>query len=384
MINKSLLPSIRKLDAYILKSFLFALIISTLSLIGLYIVIHFFTNISDFIEVSQESLFTFIPTYYLIRLPLILLKLLPIIMLISVMITIMRFMKTLELVAMLSSGIAIYRIVLPIFITILLVIVMMYYTNEKVIPFLGKNITLTEKILQSEGSERFLIRQADEYQFTIKKYNYPKQQMNDVWINQYDDKNNLITQIFAERGVWSTSPDKVHRDPEATSWIAHREKTPGWLLSNGLIYSYDTNGHWKSAPQAFQQEGFLLASDLTPRSIEKLDETSYYLSLTQLNSLISAQPQNSSLKVQYYSKLTEPLTALILIFIGLPFAIIRKSQSLAKGIGICLIISLTFFIVKFLSEGMGNKGILPPFWAITLPLLIFAVFGIIMSRRIRT
>ena len=373
MINKSLLPSIRKLDIYILKSFLFALIISILSLTGLYIVIHFFTNIGDFIEVSQESLFTFIPYYYLIRLPLILIKLLPIIMLIAVMITIMRLMKTRELVAMLSSGIAIYRIVLPIFITILFVIVIMYYANEKIIPSLGKNITLTEKILKSEGSDRFLIRQVDEpacssgrYQFTIKKYNYPKQQMNDIWINQYNQENNLITQLVAERGVWST------------------RKTPGWLLFNGLIYSYDTNGFRKSVPQSFQQDGFLLVSGLTPRSIEKLEESSSYLNLAQLNSLISAQPQNSSLKVQYYSKLTEPLTALILIFIGLPFAIVRKSQSLAKGIGICLVISLTFFIVKFLSEGMGNKGILPPFWSITLPLLIFAVFGIIISKRIRT
>ncbi|MFH1231618.1 MAG: LptF/LptG family permease [Planctomycetota bacterium] len=366
MINKSLLPSIRKLDIYILKSFLFALIISILSLTGLYVVIHFFTNIGDFIEVSQESLFTFIPYYYLIRLPIILFKLLPIIMLIAVMITIVRLMKTRELIAMLSAGIAVYRIVLPIFITILFVIAIMYYNNEKIVPSLGKNITLTEKILKSEGSDRFLIRQAGEYQFTIKKYNYPQQQMNDVWINQYDRENNLITQIVAERGVWST------------------RKTPGWLLFNGLIYSYDANAHRKSNPQAFQQDGFLLSCGLTPRSIEKLEESSSYLSLTQLNSLISTQPQNSSLKVQYYSKLTEPLTALILIFMGLPFAIVRKSQSLTKGIGICLIISLTFFVVKFLSEGMGNKGILPPFWAITLPLLIFAIFGIIMSKRIRT
>jgi lipopolysaccharide export LptBFGC system permease protein LptF len=287
-------------------------------------------------------------------------------MLIAVMITIIRLMKTRELIAMLSAGIAMYRIVLPIFITILSVIAIMYYTNEKIIPYLGKNITLTEKILKSEGSDRFLIRQASEYQFTIKKYNYPKQQMNDVWINQYDRENNLITQIVAEQGVWST------------------RKTPGWLLSNGLIYSYDANGFRKSAPQTFQQNGFLLSCGLTPRSIEKLEESSSYLGLAQLGSLISTQPQNNTLKVQYYSKLTEPLTVLILIFLGLPFAIVRKSQSLAKGIGICLVISLTFFIVKFLSENLGNKGILPSFWAIILPLLIFAIFGIIMSRRIRT
>jgi len=373
MINKNLLPSIRKLDIYILKSFLFALIISILSLTGLYVVIHFFTNIGDFIEVSQESLFTFIPYYYLIRLPLILSKLTPIIMLIAVMITIVRFMKTRELVAMLATGIAIHRIVLPIFITILFVIVIIYYNNERIVPALSKNIGLSEKILKSEGTDRFLTREVDDpdsnqgkYQFTIKKYNYPKQQMNDVWINQYDRENNLISQIVAEIAIWST------------------RKTPGWLLSNGLIYSYDTNGFRKSAPRSFQQDGFLLTSGLTPRSIEKLEESSSYQSLSQLRSLLSAQPQNSPLKVQYYSRLTEPLTALILIFIGLPFAIVRKSQSLAKGIGICLVISLTFFIVKFLSEGMGNKGILPPFFSVTLPLLIFAIFGIIMSRRIRT
>ena len=134
MINKILLSGpysyIRKLDYYVLKSFLFALTISILALLGLYIVIHFFTNISDFIEITQQEIFIFIPRYYLIRLPIILYKLIPIMMLIAVMIAVARLMKPRDLIAMLSAGIGIHRIVLPIFIAVLVIIGIMYFISE--------------------------------------------------------------------------------------------------------------------------------------------------------------------------------------------------------------------------------------------------------------
>ncbi|MBI5778354.1 MAG: LptF/LptG family permease [Planctomycetes bacterium] len=380
MINKLLLSGpysyIRKLDYYVLKAFLFALTISILALLGLYIVIHFFTNISDFIEITQQEVFIFIPRYYLIRLPIILYKLIPIMMLIAVMIAVSRLMKTRELIAMLSAGIGIHRIVLPIFIAVLFIIGIMYFVNEVVTPYLGKYLTITEKILKSEGSDRFLIRQArsaassegpaSTYQFTIKKYDYVKQTMHSIWVNQYDPESNLMAQIIAERAEWT------------------EKKLPGWMFYHGTFYSYDNTGRRKSLPRSFQGEGFLLSCDLTPRSIEKVEETSAYMNSRQLGNLITLQPNNRALQVQYYSKLTDPLIVLILIFLGLPFALARKNQNFFTGIGICLMASLGFFMVKFLFEGFGNKGIMPPLLAVTLPLIIFAALGIILARRIRT
>ena len=383
MINKTLLSGpysyIRKLDYYVLKSFLFALTISVLALLGLYIVIHFFTNISDFIEITQQEIFIFIPKYYLIRLPIILYKFVPIMMLIAVMIAVSRLMKTRELIAMLSAGIGIHRIVLPIFIAVLVIIGIMYFISEEIMPYLGKYLTITEKILKSEGSERFLIRQASStptdagteqisvYQFTIKKYDYVKQQMHSIWVNQYHRDGNLMGQIIAERAEWK-----------------EKKSLNGWMLYNGIAYSYDNNGLRKSAPEVFRDNGFLLSCDLTPRSIEKVEETSAYMNSVQLSNLIALQPNNRALQVQYYSKLTDPLIVLILIFLGLPFALARKTQNFFTGVGICLVASLGFFMIKFLFEGFGNKGIMPPLLAVSLPLIIFAIIGIILSKRIST
>jgi len=366
MINKLVFSYIRKLDIYVLKSFLSVFVISIFALAGLYIVIHFFTNISDFMEVTQENIFVFIPRYYLIRIPFILYKLLPIMVLIAVMMTLARLMKTRELIAMLSAGIAVYRIILPIFVAIVAIIGLMYFTDEVITPYLGRHITLTEKILKSEGSDRFIIRQSEGYRFIIKKYDYIRQEMNDVWISQYDRDNNLILQVIARKGVWSAKKDS------------------GWLLSNGIVYSYDNAGFRKSEPQLFQEQGYLLACALTPQFIAKAEETSSYLSLTQLKATILSQPLNNSLRLQYYSKLTAPLITLVLIFLGLPFAMVRKSQSLFSGIGICLVISMGFFISRAFTEGLGNKGIMPPYLAVILPLVIFAVIGIILSKLIRT
>lgn len=379
MINKLSLSGpysyIRKLDAYILKAFLFALAISILALIGLYIVIHFFSNIGDFIEITQQEIFIFIPWYYLIRLPVILYKLIPIMTLIAVMIAVSRLMKTREMIAMLSSGIGIHRIVAPILIAVLFIIGLMYFISEQAMPALGKYLTITEKILKSEGSERFLVRRVTDRrddqtlsrQFTIKKYDYVKQQMHSVWINQYDQNNNLVGQIIAERGEWSGKP-----------------RTPGWMLYHGAIYSYDQKGFRKSQPELFRENGFLLASSLTPSSIEKVEEASSYMNLIQLKAMSDLQPNNNPLRVQYYAKLTDPLIILILIFLGLPFALAGKSQNFFAGIGICLSSSMAFFLVKFMFEGLGNKGALPPLPAVLLPLIIFTAIGMILSGRIRS
>ncbi|MEW6025786.1 MAG: LptF/LptG family permease [Planctomycetota bacterium] len=394
MISRFTGYSIRKLDYYVLESFLFALAISILSLLGLYIVIHFFTNISDFIEITQQEILIFIPWYYLIRLPIILYKLIPIMMLIAVMIAVSRLMKTRELIAMLSAGIGIHRIVLPVLVAVLVIICFMYFVDEVVTPYLGKYLTITEKILKSEGSDRFLIRSSrggsafgghtdaaatdqepTTYQFTIKKYDYVKQQMHSVWVNQYDRENTLVAQIVAERAQWQEKPPK--------GWPADKF-VPGWMFYNGTFYSYDSNGRRRALPQTFKNEGFLVFCDLTPRSIEKVEETSAYMNSRQLSNLIALQPNNQALQVKYYSKLTDPLIVLILIFLGLPFALASKSQNFFTGIGICLSSSLAFFLIKFLFEGFGNKGLLPPLLAVILPLLIFGGIGIILSKRIRT
>jgi len=379
MINKAVFSAfysyIRKLDLYVLRAFLFALMVSVFSLLGLYIIIHFFTNVSDFIEITQQDIFIFIPRYYFIRLPLILSKLLPIMILIAVMIAISRLMKTRELVAMLSAGIGMHRIMLPIFVVILLIIGGMYCIDEALIPNIAKDLTVTEKILKSEGSDRFLIRHIAGNQIIIKKYDYVKQQMHDIWVNQYDKENNLAAQIVAEKGVWLL-----------------KKSVQGWMLSNGTVYYYNEKGLRKSAPQEFaayepakpDPGGFLLAGGLTPQAIESVEESSSYMKSAQLRENILAQPNNKAMQVQYYSRWTNPLVILILIFLGLPFALARKSQSFFTGVGICLVVSLVFFMVKFLSEGLGNKGILNPFLAVILPLIIFGMVGIILSTRIRT
>lgn len=367
---------VRKLDLYVLKSFLFVLLVSVFSLTGLYIVIHFFTNIGDFIEISQQNLFTFIIWYYLIRIPLILSKLLPIMALIAVMMTVLRLSKTKELVAMLSSGMSIWRTVLPIFITLCLLIGLMYYFDNDLIPRISKHISLSEKILKSEGSDKFLVRQVPNYQFIVKVYNYTRQQMHDIWINQYDQDNNLIAQITAQKGVWT---EKFVYSSGGTS-----TRQQGWLLSNGIVYHYDSKGYRTNIPQEFKENSYLVSCNLTPQSIEKLEDTSSYMTLAKLNSLISNQPENNNLKVQFYSKLTAPIIILILVLIGMPFAIVDKSQNFFSGIGVCLLISLGFFVVKFLFENMGNKGIIPAFWGVVLPLLLFITIGIMFSKKIRT
>ena len=355
---------IRKLDWYLIKYFLFSLLVTTFILLGLFLVIDFFSKLKPFME-TEQSVTSFIIEYYTYRLPIYLLDLLPIITLTAVMLTIIRFIKTNELIPMFSAGISARRIILPFFGIALILVLLMFLANEALIPSLEEKLSYLDKVLRFEGFERYLlIHDAEKNSILIERYDYTHKKMDNIKMIKFDANGEFQSIISAEYSHWQ-----------------NMEK-PGWTMYSGIEYLYDKHGGRQT--KRFAQEGHYMETTLTPSDLERSEKSLAYMGINDITALINQYPHRTYLRMQLYNKFASPFSLLILLLIGIPFIMIGESHNLFMGIGICLLISLLFFFAQFFFGNLGTKDIVPPLLAVTFPLILFGLIGAFLLRKVQT
>jgi lipopolysaccharide export system permease protein len=77
-----------------------------------------------------------------------------------------------------------------------------------------------------------------------------------------------------------------------------------------------------------------------------------------------------------HSKLAAPLAALVMVLLGIPFAL-RSSRSggMARGVGASVAIGFAYFVVNAVLLSYGRSGVFPPLLAAWGANFIFLVCG---------
>src|SRR5215475_7508178 len=105
----------RLLDRYVLGIFLPAVLLFTVTLLFLFIAVDFASKLGRFLEIKSLDipLYRFILTYYLYRVPLLLLILIPSVMLFAPTFTVIKLARANEILPIATSGISLRRMALP-------------------------------------------------------------------------------------------------------------------------------------------------------------------------------------------------------------------------------------------------------------------------------
>ncbi len=113
----------RILDRQRYWAFLKAYLICFFALVGLYVVIHAFTNLDEFSEVANGTgdLFARMGRYYLIHLSEFYDRLCGVITMMAAIFTVTWMQKNNELLAMLAAGVSTQRVIRPVWISALVV-----------------------------------------------------------------------------------------------------------------------------------------------------------------------------------------------------------------------------------------------------------------------
>ena len=337
--------------------------------ISLFFVTDFISKFSRY-DTTVNILFKFYGYY----LPEIVYQMLPVAILLASILTISSLSRNNELIAFFSSGVSIYRVCTPIIILVCMLCGLSFFLGDKVIPHFAKQ------------KEIIKIKEIKKRAYKLKKFTGIK---NNVWYRSGDLLVNLETMDLKSNIGLGISLFYFSEKWELSKVI----KAPKAKLGSGAWELFDVTETLFSSESSFPIRHSYLSKviemnkKLSDLNVEDLAVES--MNVTQLKNFISRNKKSglntAEYEVDYYSKFSFSVAALLLVLMSIPFGISkRRSGGGLASIGICLGLVLAFWLFYSFSLNLGKSGVLFPLLAAWLPNIIILVIAIFMLRRVNT
>ena len=358
------------IDKYMVKGFAGTFLWCLFAFIIMAIIIDIFSFIDDIVKfkIPLASIIAF----YVYYSPTIFLQVAPMAVLLSTIYVLSNLNKHNEIVAMKSSGISLWRILAPILIIGVLVSIIVFIVNDKVIPTSSKisNVIRREELekekrkdKQSKLMENVAVYGAGNRIVFAKSYDTEKKALTDIIIHEHDASENLISKITAQSGVWTSD---------------------GWKFSGVTMFKIDNSGKILGEPEFFNEKIITLKEK--PADFANREWRTDYMSYRELKNYIdnfkgTGTKLTRSLLVDLHYKVAFSVISLIIILIGSPFALITTRGGVLIGVGVSIAIGLLYYAFIAISLAFGKAGILPPAVSAWLGNIVFAALGIHLINR---
>lgn len=348
----------RILDRYIIKSVLRLFLGCLLVFFFLYIIIDVFSHLDEILK--QKVNLGILLHYYLSYLPIIFVQVSPIACLLSTLYTFGLLNRNNEIIAMRSSGLSIFQITKTIIIFGLIVSVFTFWVNDRFVP---QSSLLTEKIKEQmetgakkiKEKEQEVLNNLSMYGlrnrlFFVNKFSLAANTMEGIIILEHDEKQNITKKIVANKGVY---------------------KDGLWRFYQNITYNFDENGQIIREPQYLEEE--IMAIPETPKEFLTQRQHPNFMTIAQIDDYIwklsksGATTVIRNLKVDLYQRFTSPLTSVIIILLGIPFALRMKKRATGiSSIAFSIMVGFLYYVLNAVSIAFGKAGILMPFLSASL------------------
>lgn len=344
------------LDRYISKRFLATLLFALIAFCSIFIIIDLIGYIDKFIDKEVPKII--IVKYYLFYLPYIVVLSLPVAMLLASLFSVGQMARYNEIVAMSTSGISLFRILLPLFVLGVLISGFVMYAGEKIVTYTNqKKLDIYNTYV--ETSKRKIPGRTKDIYIQIS----PNQWLNigyfDSKINtayniniQYfkDDYSMIIKRIDANRMVWD---DKQ------------------WIILNGFIRTFSKTQEKIEILERMEQPQFSFQPDDLSKAQKKAEEMSYW-ELKQFIEKIKRNGGNPNRwLVDLYLKIAFPFANFIIVLFGAPLSSRKTRSGPAISFGISLLICFLYFGIIKTGQALGHNGTLSPMLAAWIGNIIF-------------
>jgi lipopolysaccharide export system permease protein len=344
------------------------LIRNTLLVIGLFsilfLVIDFFDRIDNMVH-AQASIWSAFQ-YFIFKIPLIVVLMLPLSYLVATLLTLGLLSKTSELTAMRCAGLSTFYLAQPIYIGGLLLSLFSLVMNETLVPVATRrvkeiyNLDIQKKDESGTYSrENFWWRKGNRF----------------ININMFDSRTNRMIDL----SVFDVSPSfEVERrfQSKDSSWIS---TDYGWTMRSVQEQQFSDgeqtfNSSMQSYPLNITQE---------PEEFYGTKTDSETMSYRSLRRFIKRQAENgvkvTGLYTDLYQKFSFPFICFIASFVALTFAI-RPARGGGLGLNFAagVVIGFSYYIVHSYAMALGRAEFLPAFLAAWTANLVMLGVGFIL------
>jgi lipopolysaccharide export system permease protein len=356
------------IDRYIIRQFISTAAFALLAVLVVFLVIDSMEKLDDFID--HQASWGVILLYYFYFVPEIIKLIIPVAMLLASLFVTARLSTQSEWTALKSSGVSLYRLMLPFLGVALVISLVSVYFNGWVVPSANKRkftierVYLHKDIVNASGANIY-IQDSPTRILSLGYYDDSRNIASRVSIQDFDvaDRTVLVTRVDAMTMVWDTS--------------GHR-----WTLQNGTRRWF-TGGKERMETFASQPAGTLHfePEDLRKKQ-EKPDEMTYYDLQTFIQNQQRAGQDVSRWLVDFYSKISYPFATVIVVLFGVPFASIRRRGGIGVQLGVSLLICFVYLIFMKVSDVFGYNGDIPPLLTAWLANMVFVVAASVVMARV--
>src|SRR2546423_14101239 len=217
---------VKLLDRYVVRNFLQAYIYCIVGFISIWLIFDVSDNISTFID--QHIGFTRVARYYFTQVPQILVILLPVSLLLALLFCLGRMSRANEIVSMLTAGISVPRVLLPLILLGLFTVGATAALNYELAPHadLARRAFLSaERARKSTAVEGQIFRnRTDARTWFIQSFRLHQNVFNNVQVLQQDAHDNIVTSYLAKQATYIPA-------------------TRTWQLDSARVAYYDAAGN---------------------------------------------------------------------------------------------------------------------------------------------
>ena len=352
----------RLLDRYVIRNFLQVYCYCIAGFISIWLIFDVSDNISMFID--QHVPLSLVARYYATQIPQVLIILLPVSLLLSLLFALGRMSRANEIVSMLTAGVSLPRVLLPLIGIGLLTVAATMALNYSLAP----HAELARKAFLAEAQAhpgrtiqgQIFRNRTDLRTWFVQNFLLGSNTFNNVQVLQQDANDNIITSYVAVRAYY-------------------RPETKTWDLENVRIVHYDPAGniikeeffptlkieHWTETP-------FRLGSANVRAEFLSLPELREYLHFNADFPATLLAPFRTHL--QY--RLALPWTCLVVVCIAAPLGIGYSRRGVLSSVAaaVMLVFTMNFLVHLFLALGEGDR--VPAWIAAWTPNIVFAAIGL--------
>jgi len=360
------------LDRYVTRRLVGPLVAVLVSTVALYMVVDLADKIDE-ISKHTASLGVFL-AYYWNVVPQVILDTAPLAVLIAVLVVLVVLERSNELTSLKAAGISVYRVAVPIVVVAALVAGGLFVLEESVAPGANRKARRYLDVIKGRETSRryaaadrqWVFSRDGRQLYNFLRYDAERRELVRLTVYRFGPAGDLVSVVYADRvryadGSWIASAGWVRRMlPDGTDEF-HRIRSP---VEIGILES----------PRYFAQErrspGELTLMQLR-RYIETLRESGY---------------RPTQLMVRWHQKITYPLSAFVMVLLGLPFGLARTGRRASPMVGVALGIGLGigYFLLVAILGKMGEADVLPPAMGAWTPPLLAVLFAVNRLTTVRS
>ena len=363
-----LLPQL--LDTYILSRFLFYFAVLLTSFVLLFLIFNFFDLTGDMVR-NKVGLPTML-AYLFFLTPETIYQFLPISVLVAVLVAFGVLSKQNEITAFKACGVSIYRMALPILLGSTVLAGGLFAFDHYYVPDANRRQDALRAEIKgappqtyARPERKWIMGQGSRIYY-YRVFDQPTATMGGVNVFELDPVSfRMVKQVNAERAHWLSSARQ-------------------WVFEKGWVRDFRPGG---KAYEAFDVESF---SELTEPPDYFLKEAVLYtqMNFVELDRYIRDLQQSGfdtvKLQVQFHRKFAVPLFALIMALIAAPFGFMMGNRGAMTGVGVSIVIAMSYWGVSALFEKVGGANQLQPAVAAWSPDVMFALAGLYLLLRARS